>query len=126
MVIFTGTADQSGHHNYRKMGKLWPFCVTLATHQNKDIMCFKLTYENENWYKVLIHCLNIAATPFECFDISKIFGVVHSMAILLLLKNNKNGQLANFCIGIEFDGYRDNWYHIILSIMCDSLQIHKN
>ena len=74
----------------------------------------------------MTHCLNISATLFECFDISKIFGVVHSMAILFLLKNNKNGQAANFCIGMEFDGYRDAWYHIILSIMCDSSQIHKN
>ena len=74
----------------------------------------------------MTHWLNISATPFECFDISKIFGVVHNMAILLLLKNNKNGQPANFCIGMEFDGYGDAWYQIILSIMCDSSQIHKN
>ena len=77
-------------------------------------------------YNVLTHYLNISATHFECFDISKIFGVVYSMAILFLLKNNKNGQAANFCIGMEFDGYRDAWYHIILSSMRDSSQEHKN
>jgi len=27
---------------------------------------------------------------------------------------------------MEFDGYGDAWYQIILSIMCDSSQIHKN
>ena len=74
----------------------------------------------------MTHCLNRSATPFECFDISKIFGVVHSMAILFPLKNNQNWQVANFCIGMEFDGYRDAWYHIILSILYDSSQIHEN
>ena len=74
----------------------------------------------------MTHCLNISAIPFEFFGISKIFGVVHSMAILFLLKINKNGQAANFRIGMEFDGYWDAWYHIILSIMCDSTQMHKN
>ena len=90
-------------------------------------MCFKLTYETGKLvYKVLTHWLNISATPFECFDISKIFNMVHSMAILLLLKNYKNWQPVNLCIGMEFDGYGDAWYQIILSIMCDSSQIHKN
>ena len=74
----------------------------------------------------MTHCLNISATLFECFDISKIFGVVHRIAILFLLKNDKKGQPANFCIGMEFHGHGDAWYQIILSIMCDSSQIHKN